>query len=130
MANNFTLSPEDRRRWQQRAPRASYWFGVSNTHPFINGGQPTGMTPPPPPYSPALPTPPAQAFQPYFGDNQPLLHIPEAVQPGPIIQLPLVNPVPIYDVHQNRDMGDRLDENIRPSLPPRKLKLNFVWRHY
>lgn len=40
MATNFTLCPEDLLLWQQRAPRASWWFRVSNTHPFINGGQP------------------------------------------------------------------------------------------
>lgn len=72
MADDFTLSPEDRLLWQRRAPRASFWFRVSDTHPSINGGQPIpglGVTPPPPPYSPPrLPAPPTP--QPYLGSGQ------------------------------------------------------------
>lgn len=75
MADNFTLSPEDRLLWQQRAPRASFWFRVSDTHPNINGGQPIpglGVAPPPPPYSPPrMPAPPTPTIQPYFGNSQP-----------------------------------------------------------
>lgn len=62
MAQNFSLSPEDRLLWQERAPRASYWFRVSDTHPFIHAGQPAAArsdTPPPPPYMPTVPPPPA-----------------------------------------------------------------------
>lgn len=64
MANNYTLTAEDRLRWERRAPRASYWLGVSDTHPFINGGRPAGATtitplpmmiPPPPMMLPPLP---------------------------------------------------------------------------
>ena len=125
MANNFSLSPEDRLRWQQRAPRASYWFGVSDTHPFIHGEQPIGAPPPPPPYTPALPTPPAPAFQSY---QQSILNIPGVIYPGTVIQLPPVNPVPIYDVRRDNGMGSTGDnENTRPPLPPRESDFSFIY---
>ena len=122
MANNFNLTPEDHLHWQRRAPRASYWFGVSDVHPFINSGQPTGtaMLPPPPPYTPALPTPPTPDFQPY-PVNTGVVH---AETP---VQLPPVNLVPIYDIRNNNSMGSSdTNQNAYPSLPPRKFMFAFV----
>lgn len=125
MANNFTLSPEDRLLWQQRAPRASYWFRVSDTHPFINGGQPIpglGATPPPPPYTPAqMPAPPIPAMQPYFGNGQVIPGI-----PAPMMPFPSANTVPIYDVrHQN--VAPTIPEDPRPSLPPHESESSLVY---
>ena len=98
------LSPKDCLLWERNAPRASYWLGVSNTHPFIHGGQPMGATLPPP-YSPAPPpTPLTPALQPYHRNNHPIPGIPGVVYPGVTIPLPPTNPVPIYDVHCT-DMG-------------------------
>ena len=79
MSHNFTLSPEDCLLWQRRAPHASWWLGVSDHHPFINGGQPI---PPPevtlPPYGMALPPtsttlPPPGAIPPPFQTTLPPL---------------------------------------------------------
>ena len=115
MAENFTLSPEDRLLWQQRAPRASYWFGVSNTHPFINGGQPIpglGAAPPPPPYAPIQP--PA-----YLPNGQLLPGIPVVPHPG---MFPHVGHMPIYDVRHQNEVAPAITGDTRPSLPPRKPK--------
>ena len=116
MANNFSLSPEDRLLWQQRALRTFYWFQVSNMHPFINGGQPVEMAPPPPPYTPALPP-----IQSYLNHGSPVSSIPGAVHPGAIIPLPSINPVPIYNVRHYNGMGSNgADENAHPSVPSHK----------
>jgi hypothetical protein len=154
--NNFVLSPEDRLLWQQRAPRASFWFRVSDTHPFINNGQPVGtMTQPPPPYTPVQPPAyPGPVFEPYPGYGQPASSIPGMIHPGTVIPPPLANTVPIYDVRdRNRDHTepiydvrdrDRMEliydvhrsnrteptnanEIVHPSVPSRKLDFSSVY---
>lgn len=95
MANNH-LTPEDIRRYQQRAPRAGYWLGVLPTHPFIHGPAVDGQQippqdvhqqnpppypfgppppyhfqgPPPPPYHLQGPPPPPY-LPPYLAPNYP-----------------------------------------------------------
>lgn len=95
------LTPEDRLLWARRAPRASYWLGVSNTHPNIHGhyqptptgpptGPPTAGPPngPPPPYAP--PHPPYHPHPPGFpapglatGGGQPPFYHPHPALPVP-----------------------------------------------
>ena len=95
MAQNFTLSPEDHLLWQERAPRASYWFGVSDTHPFIHGGQPNPArsdTPPPPPYIPMVP-PPAPTPAPTYRPTTPM---PAYQPPAPMPTYQPPAPTPTY----------------------------------
>lgn len=127
MANNFTLSPEERLMWQQRAPHASYWFGVSDTHPFIHGGQPIpalGVTPPPPPYaSTFLPTAPTPVY-PSFSNSQPIPSVPQITRPEAMTPFPLSGPVPIYDVCHKNNVRPATPEDSQAPLPLRKLKFN------
>ena len=73
MSNHPVLSPEDLLLWQQRAPRASYWLRVSDSHPFIDGGRPL-ETALPPPYTPVHI--PAPAILAYLGNDQLVPSIP------------------------------------------------------
>lgn len=130
MSHNFTLSPEDRLLWQQRAPQASYWFRVSDAHPFINGRQPIGTTLPPlPPYTPTYPpVPPAPSFQPHLGNNQLTPSIPGLVHPRPMTPLPCTNPVPIYDVCHHGETGlPSNHENVRHPLPSHESKVYIIY---
>jgi hypothetical protein len=118
MAENFMLSPKDLLLWQQRAPCASYWFGVRNTHPFINGGQlipGLGATLPPPPYT--LPQLPA-----YLANSQLIPGIPIATHPGATAMFPPINSVPIYDGRHQNNIAPAVAAKTCPSLPLRKFK--------
>lgn len=114
MTQNFNLSPEDQILWRQRAPRASYWLGVSNAHPFINSGQPIpglGVTPSLPSYPMMQPPVPATpTLPPYLANGPPIPGIPGMVHPGPVAPFFPGIPVPIYDVcHQN---GAHHEDNV------------------
>ena len=147
MSHNFTLSPEDRLLWQTRAPCASYWLGVSNHHPFIDGGWPVplpevtfppyGTTLPPPgaippqfqttipPLGTILPPPPYTSTQPPTlptSASQPYL---AGSQPSMLGAAPFLpgNSVPIYNIrHQNRTPATA--EN--PSSPSCTLDFYFI----
>jgi hypothetical protein len=121
MANNFTLSPEDHLLWQQRAPRASYWLRVSDTHPFINGGRPIpefGL-PPPPPYTPSHPPTPVPSTQAHLSNVQGIPNFSGVIHPG-VTTFPPTGQVPIYDIHRHVEPAQVVPRDSRPALPPRK----------
>lgn len=105
MAHDSNLSPKDLRLWEQRAPRAAWWFGVSDRHPFINGGQPVpGIRAysPPPPYTPACPpapTLPPAPIMPPAPTMQPAPMMPPTNPPYPPMQRahpPVLHTLPAY----------------------------------
>ncbi|KAF9781634.1 hypothetical protein BJ322DRAFT_1023023 [Thelephora terrestris] len=101
MANNFSSSPEDRLLWQQRAPRASYWFHISDSHPDINGGQPIPEFGPPPPYTPPHPPgPPAPSMQAHFSNTQVVPSLPGGIHSEATIGFLPASQVPVYDLLQ------------------------------
>lgn len=143
MSQNFTLSPEDLLLWQSRAPCASWWLGVSNHHPFINGGQPMPptlppgtplpspqailpscqATMPPPPYTSIPPLPlPTPALQPYLAGGQPGIF--GAVLPAVVTPFPPGNLAPTYDIHHQNNTAPAVIED--PSPPSHKLKSNLT----
>ena len=93
---------------------------MSDAPPQMLAAPPPMLVAPPSPYTPGLATPPVPVFQPY----QPIFSIPGAINPGAMIQLPPVNPVPvpIYDVRNHNNMGSvGINENLHPSHLSREL---------
>ncbi|KAF9789323.1 hypothetical protein BJ322DRAFT_1018008 [Thelephora terrestris] len=119
MANNFSLSPEDHLLWQQRAPHASYWFRISDSHPDINGGQPIPEFGPPPPYTPLHPPgPPAPSMQAHFSNAQVVPSLPGGIHSEATIGFLPASQVPVYDVRQHVDLAPVAARDSRTSLPP------------
>ena len=71
------------------------------------------------------PTPSVPTLQPYLSNIQPIPGIPGMAHPGHTIPFLPVGPVPVYDVRRRNDITPVTPEDVRPSLPPRKLELSL-----